>query len=64
VSPLVLAFAKVLKLVKLTLRAFVSIANLVGLLSLSSFRRQSLLVRWLAGVGQALATREVRGAWR
>lgn len=63
-SPLVLAFAKVLGLVKLTLRAFASIANLVGLLSLSSFRRQSLLVRRLAGVGQALAIREVRDAWR
>ena len=63
-SPLVLAFAKVLRLVKLTLHAFASIANLVGLLSLSSFRRRSLLVRRLAGVGQALATREVRDAWR
>ena len=63
-SPLVLTFAKVLRSVKLTLRAFASIANPVGLLSLSSFRRRSLLVRWLAGVGQALATREVRGAWR
>jgi hypothetical protein len=64
VSPLVLAFAKVLRLVKLTLRAFASIANLVGLLSLSSFRRQSLLVRRPAGVGQALAAREARDAWR
>ena len=63
-SPLVFAFAKVLRSVKLTLHVFASIANPVGLLSLSSFRRQSFLVRRLAGVGQALATREARDAWR